>query len=151
MGKRFFLAGIIQGSARDDGVHDQRYRDRLRAILEEAFPGDFLYCPVENHPGSVQYADQDARRVFHHHLDLIRESDALIVYLPEASMGSAIEMWEAHHAGAAVIAITPMAANWVVRLFSDAVCETLDAFEAFVSEGKLHRMITDKCEKTKAP
>jgi hypothetical protein len=139
--KRFFLAGIIQGSFQNDGVHDQCYRDRIKAILKQAFPESFIYCPVENHPDSITYSDQEAHRVFHHHLDLVRKSDVLIVYLPEASMGSAIEMWEAHHAGVPVISITPMTANWVVRLFSTAICETLDDFKAFVTQGKLNNLI----------
>jgi hypothetical protein len=141
MGKQFFLAGIIQGSFQDDGVHDQRYRERMKTILKGAFPDGSVYCPVENHPDSVNYSDQEAYKVFHHHLDLVRKSDALIVYLPEASMGSAIEMWEARRVGVPVVAVTPMAANWVVRLFSDAICETLEDFEAFVTQGKLNSLI----------
>lgn len=132
---RFFLAGIIQGSLQDDTVHDQSYRDRIRRVLEEAFIDCSIYCPVEEHPNSVTYDDTIAHKVFHRHIQLVREADVLIVYLPEASMGSGIEMWEARQHHTFTVSITSMRANWVVRLFSDAICRSIEDFESFVRSG----------------
>lgn len=132
---RFFLAGIIQGSLADDTVHDQSYRDRIRQVLEEAFIDCSIYCPVEEHPNSVSYDDALAQKVFHRHIQLVREADVLIAYLPEASMGSGIEMWEAKQHGTFTVTITSMRSNWVVRLFSDAICRSIEDFESFVRSG----------------
>jgi hypothetical protein len=132
---RFFLAGIIQGSHQDDAVHDQSYRDRIRMVIEETFIDSSIYCPVEEHPDSVTYDDDLAHNVFHQHIELVREADVLIVYLPEASMGSGIEMWEAKQHGTFTVAITAMRANWVVRLFSDAICRSIEDFESYMRSG----------------
>ena len=35
---RFFLAGIMQGSQQDKGLHDQGYRARLKQALQRHFP-----------------------------------------------------------------------------------------------------------------
>ena len=132
---RFFLGGIIQGSHQDDAVHDQSYRDRIRQLLEEAFIDSSVYCPVEEHPDSITYDDALAQKVFEQHIQLVREADVLIVYLPEASMGSGIEMWEAKKHHTFIVSITSMRANWVVRLCSDAICRSIEDFEAFVRSG----------------
>lgn len=138
---RFFLAGIIQGSKQKLDIHSQSYRDHLKEILREGFPQSEIICPIEDHPHSVTYTDEEAHRVFHYHLDKVKDSDCLIVFLPEASMGSAIEMWEARHNKVPVIAITPMLTNWVVRLLSSEVCENVHTFKDFVLSGKCHILI----------
>ena len=118
---QYFIAGIIQGSKKDLDVYDQSYRKTIKEILRKAFPESRVLCPVENHPDSSSYDDKKAKEVFHYHLKIVNNSHALIVYLPEASMGSAIEMWEAHHENRIVLVISPMKSNWIVRLFSDEV------------------------------
>ena len=50
-------------------------------------------------------------------------------------MGTAIEIYEAARAGAAVVAITPMAANWVIRAYSDRIFSSLAEFEQFLASG----------------
>jgi hypothetical protein len=60
-----------------------------------------------------------------------------VAYLPEASMGTAVEMWEAHRAGKLVLAITPLARNWVVRFLSHRVYHDLAEFEEAVRSGEL--------------
>ncbi|NQT25840.1 hypothetical protein HQ585_10820 [candidate division KSB1 bacterium] len=138
---RFFLAGIIQGSHQDNAVHDQSYRDRIRQVIEEAFIDSSVYCPVEEHPDSVTYDDNLAQKVFHRHIQLVREADVLIVFLPEASMGSGIEMWEAKQHHTFTVAITAMQANWVVRLFSNAICRSIEDFEAFMRSGAFNESL----------
>ena len=36
---RIFLAGIMQGSIPENGIHEQDYRPRIKAILEAHVPG----------------------------------------------------------------------------------------------------------------
>ncbi|MCJ7811971.1 hypothetical protein MUP95_01455, partial [bacterium] len=95
-GYRIFIAGIIQGSKRGLDVHDQTYRYSIKSILKEEFPKSILFCPVENHPNSTLYDDKKAKDIFFNHLDVLRQSHGLIAYLPEASLGSSIEMWESY-------------------------------------------------------
>ena len=45
--------------------------------------------------------------MFFRHNRMCREIDVLLAFVPEASMGTAIEMWEAYQHGAAVITISP--------------------------------------------
>ncbi len=141
---RFFIAGIIQGSKHGLEVHDQEYRRILKRILQDAFPGCYILCPVENHPESVTYTDDKARSVFLDHVSKVRESHGLVVYLPEASMGSAIELWEAFRECTLKIAISPMTGNWVIRVLSDRVFPNLEAFERFVRSGGMKQMLEER-------
>jgi hypothetical protein len=145
-----FLAGIIQGSERGTSVHDQRYRRRIRAVLDEAFPGAAIYSPAEEHPDSVTYEDGKGRKVFFEIMKKAAGSDLLIAYLPEASMGTAIEMWIAFKHGKTVVTISPMRQNWCVKYLSHHVCASLADFERFVRSGKLKSLLssgksTDVC------
>jgi len=133
---RFFLAGIIQGS-KAKGIHGQDYRERLRQILRSAFPEDEVYCPMEEHPESISYGRDNARKTFFGLMSAASQADVLVAYLPQASMGTAIEMWEAKRAGRCVIAISPMKKNWVIRFLTDVVYETLEDFELAVADGSL--------------
>ena len=73
---------------------------------------------------------------------MCREIDVLVAFVPEASMGTAIEMWEAHQHGAAVITISPLRHNWAVKFLSHAIYADLAAFEAAVRSGDAARCIS---------
>jgi len=133
---RFFLAGIIQGS-KPRGIHAQDYRQRIKAALRAAFPRDEVFCPMENHPNSIRYGDDNARKTFFQLMQQAAQADVVVAYLPEASMGTAIEMWEARRAGRRVIVISPMKKNWVVRFLADQEYESLEDFEAAAADGRL--------------
>ncbi len=141
LGYRFFIAGVLQGSNCGLEVHDQGYRDVIREILEKVFTDGEVYCPVQKHPNSISYDEEKAREVFFHHLEKVRKSHCLVVYLPEASMGSSIEMWEAFHEKVIIVAITPMTTNWVVSLLSDYVGADMDVFGDFVASGELEQLL----------
>ena len=133
----FFIAGIVQGSRQDKGIFNQDYRKRIKKSLSAAFPASRIYCPLEQHPESVKYSDEKARSVFMKHIEMVRQTDCLIVYLPEASLGTAIEIWEAYHHHSLIVTVTSLQHNWVVRLFSHEIFTTLEQFEAYVHSGKL--------------
>ena len=66
----------------------------------------------------------------------------MIAFVPEASMGTAIEMWEAHeHGRAAVLTISPLDHNWAVRFCSHAIYPDFEAFENAVHRGEVQRTI----------
>lgn len=139
----FFIAGIMQGS-QPDGIHGQDYRDRLRQILGDAFPGAEVFCPFENHPQSVSYGDERGRNVFTDLVERAGHADVVVAYLPEASMGTAVEMWEAFQKGRLVIAISPLHRNWVVKFLTHRICADLAEFEEFVVSGELKRLIDER-------
>ena len=131
-----FVAGIIQGSLRDRSIHKQCYRDRVVGLLRREFPEVEVYCPIETYPNSLEFSDEVARRTFFGLMDRAGRADVLVAYVPEASMGTAIEMWQAHGQGRLVIAISPLAANWAVRFLSHTVLPDIEAFERFVGSGE---------------
>ena len=146
---RFFIAGIMQGSHREAVVHEQSYRSHVRSLLERNYPGADIYDPLANHEASLNYDDAMAREVFYKHNRLCREVDVVIAFVPEASMGTAIEMWEAHeHGRGIVIAISPLSHNWAVRFCSHLVFLDIDAFETELSSGllagKIERLLLEK-------
>jgi nucleoside 2-deoxyribosyltransferase len=136
-----FLAGIIQGSGLGTSIHDQSYRQRIRAVLKEAFPEAVIYSPQEEHPNSVMYPDGKGKEVLFEIMERAKQTDLLVAYLPEASMGTAIEMWIAFIAGKKVVAITPMQNNWCVKYLSHRVCSSLADFERFVHSGELKSLL----------
>jgi hypothetical protein len=138
---RVFICGIIQGSISDLAVHGQAYRSRLRTLIEEHLPGAEVYCPVSLHPESIKYDEATAFRVFEESIEAARQSDLLVAYLPEASMGSAIEMWEAKRAGVKVIAITPLEHNWVVKYASHIVVGTIEEFETLLRDSTVEKLL----------
>ncbi len=130
--RRIFIAGVIQGSCRGKDIHSQDYRSRLKKMLQGAFPDHEVYCPVENHPNSVEYPMEEVLSTFNYHIDLVKESALVVAYLPTASMGTAVEMWEAYKAGVDVWAITPMKENWVVRITATKVFESIDELRLYL-------------------
>ncbi len=141
---RFFLAGIMQGSRRDAALHTQDYRPRLQALLERHFRGAEVYDPLADHHNSLEYDDPTGREVFYRHNRLCREVDVVVAFVPEASMGTAIEMWEAHeHGRGVVITISPLAHNWAVRFCSHFVYADFASFEADLASGVLADRIAE--------
>ncbi len=140
---RFFLAGIMQGSHSGAVLHNQDYRQRLRKLLAVHFPGADVYDPLADHSESLEYDQQQGRRVFFDHCRMCREIDVLIAFLPEASMGTAIEMWQAYQNGRAVITISPLAHNWAVLFLSHEVYADLTEFEAALASGRVARRVDE--------
>ena len=138
---KFFLAGIMQGSHQLSELHQQDYRPRLRELLERHVSGAEVYDPLADHADSLQYDDLLARRVFFTHNRMCRKVDAVIAFVPEASMGSAIEMWEAYRHRKIVITISPMQHNWTIRYCSHLRYSTVAEFEEALTSGRLEQQI----------
>ena len=138
---RFFVAGIMQGSHTAAVVHDQDYRVRIAQLINDHFPHADVYDPRANHCESLGYDNITGREVFFHHNRMCRDIDVLLAFVPQASMGTAIEMWEAHQHGAAVIAISPLKHNWAVKFLSHAIYDDIEQFEAALQSGELAKII----------
>lgn len=134
---RFFLAGIMQGSHQGVALHNQDYRSYLKQLIAVHFPAAEVYDPLADHGNSLQYDDARGRQVFLHHNSMCREIDVLLAFVPEASMGTAIEMWEAHQAGRAVVTISPLKHNWSIKFLSHELYADVEEFEAALASGRL--------------
>ena len=134
---RFFLAGIMQGSHLAATLHHQGYRDHLKRLLRAHFPGADIYDPLADHADSLNYDDPQGRIVFFHHNRLCREIDVVLAFVPEASMGTAIEMWEAYQNGRAVVTVSPMKHNWAVKFLSHELYADFDELETALVSGQL--------------
>lgn len=127
-----FIAGIIQGSKKGKILHNQDYRKDLKRILEKYFPQARIIDPVAVHPESVYYTYETGKKVFHNSIKEALSSDLVITYLPEASMGTAIEMWECHRKKVPVWTISPLKENWVVKFLSEKVFSSTKELEDYL-------------------
>lgn len=131
---KFFIAGIMQGSIVERGLHGQSYRDQIKEIITQQIPEANIYDPLELNKNSLYYDDELGRTTFLRHNKMCGEEvDVLIAYVPEASMGTAIEIWEAWKNGALVLAISPMDQNWAIRFLSHAIYPDLESFKRSVA------------------
>lgn len=139
-----FISGAMQGSSQQTaGVEDlgpQNYRSHIRGIIEVVLPGATIVDPLVVFTSEMLptaglsekevFADDAAvTRVFGEVVKMAADSDVVISNLPVASMGSAVELWEARKHGRVVITISPMRDNWLIRSTSDHNFETMEAFE----------------------
>jgi hypothetical protein len=69
------------------------------------------------------------------------EVDVVVAFLPEASMGTAIEIWEAFRHGRRVVTISPLERNWVVRYCSHLVLEDFSALEQALEDGTFQQVV----------
>ena len=134
---RLFIAGIMQGSLPGTQVHSQDYRVRVKQIVNQHYPEIEVICPWELHPDSPAYGPAQARETLLSMAELAGQCDILVAYLPQASMGTALEMCRAFDAGKTILSISPLDGNWVVQSLSDRVFETIEGFEAYVVSGRL--------------
>ena len=134
---RVFIAGIMQGSRSAGGIEDQDYRREVAQIVQRHVPGVEVLDPLELYPDSVGYSPEQAQRTLLDLVELAGRVDVLVAYVPAASMGTAIEMWNAYQGGVRIYTISPLADNWVVSSLSECVFPDIAAFAAFIANGGL--------------
>lgn len=140
---KIFLAGIMQGSHRGAALHDQHYRGRVKDLLIQFLPAADVYDPLADHADSLEYGDQQASEVFLKHIRMCGEVDVVLAVVPEASMGTAIEMWEAHRNGRVVVTISPLSHNWAVKCVSNIVYADEQHFEQALRGGELAKRLVE--------
>lgn len=138
---RVFLAGIMQGSLQELRIVDQGWREAIKESLARHLPEAEVYCHYEAHPESVSYQHTEIVRTLLDGFRRAAECDLLVAYLPSASMGTAIEMYEAARNGAVVLTISPLAVNWVVLACSDKVFPGMADFDKFLAAGQLSELL----------
>ena len=142
---RVFIAGIMQGSRLDEMIDAQDYRHQITAALQTHLPEVSVTDPYALHPESVDYDSGTARKTFSEMTSMAAEADVLIAFLPQASMGTAIEMWTAYQARKPVIAVTPLIHNWVVLTTASAVLPDMESLLAYIADGGLGRLVESFC------
>jgi len=145
---RVFIGGLMQGSMQGRGVSDQGYRRAITRVMRARHPEAEIVDPQALFPDSMDYDDDRARQVFFGMVEEAARSDVVIAYLPEASMGTALEMVRAYDAGTPVISISPMTENWFIRFLSRRVFSTLEAFGDWVEAGGLEEVANRKLQIT---
>jgi hypothetical protein len=148
---RFFLAGIMQGSHAAAQCHSQDYREHITRLIERHFPAAEVYDPHAKHSDSLDYSHETGRDVFFGHNRMCRDVDVLVAFVPEASMGTAIEMWEAYQHGTAIVTISPLRHNWAVKFLSHALYPDLDSFEAALKSGEAAQKIDEILKSRSGP
>lgn len=138
---RIFIAGIMQGSLKRKGIGSQDYRERIRNLILETHPDFTTFDPYSLFPDSVEYERDRAREVLLEMTNEAGQSDAVVAYLPEASMGTALEIIRAFDNNKPVISISPMERNWVIWGLSTLTFPDLESFEAWVKDGGLGELL----------
>ncbi len=134
---RVFIGGIMQGSNRAMAICDQGYRKRIAEVVCGHHPQVEVIDPFQIYPDSMTFDRERAVQTFLSLLDVAAQADLLIAYLPDASLGTAMEIWRAYQAGRPVIAISPMTQNWALWATTRHIFPDLETFERFVADGGL--------------
>ncbi len=127
---RVFIAGVMQASLAGKGIVDQSYRNAIGEALLAKWPELDVIDPLVLHPNSVEYDDEAARETLFALVTLAASCDLVIAYVPQASMGTALEMNAAYEKGVPVIAISPLRENWVIRAMASRLFPDMEAFVA---------------------
>jgi molybdopterin synthase sulfur carrier subunit len=138
---RVFIGGIMQGSRRENTIDTQDYRSLIGQCLRSHVMNVEVIDPFELHPNSVAYDTAEARRTLIELAQTAGQADVVVVYVPEASMGTALEMWEAYQGNKPIFAISPLIYNWVVRCLATRVFGSIEEFCTFVASGDFERSL----------
>ena len=111
-------------------------------MIKDQFPEVEILDPFALYPDSVDYDDQKAKEVLFSSASKAGDSDLLISYLPEASLGTALEMIRAYDNGKPILCISPMEKNWFINSISSKVFMNLDEFLSWVKMGNLTKYIS---------
>lgn len=126
---KVFIAGVMQGNRKDGKIHSQNYRKEITEVLARLKKNLKVVDP--------DTIGEQAAEIFFRSNSIVGNVDLVIAYLPEASMGTAVEMWEAWKNKVPIITISPLKYNWVVKLLSSKVYSTVADFAKGVEIGEL--------------
>lgn len=138
---RVFIGGVMQGSLRENTIQTQDYRRIIGDCLRANLSAVEVIDPFELHPNSIAYEVDEARHTLITLAQTAGLADAVVVFVPEASMGTALEMWEAYRGGKPIYAISPLVHNWVIKCLSTQVFASLAEFCEFVTIGDFERSL----------
>jgi sulfur carrier protein ThiS len=138
---RVFIAGVMQGSRRENNISAQDYRRQIGRCLQAHLTNVEIVDPLQLHPNSVEYDEAAARRTLIEMAKTAGRSDAVVAFVPEASMGTALEMWTAYESSRPIFTISPLIHNWVVKCLSTRIFADVESFCAFVAAGEFEARV----------
>ncbi|CAJ1416667.1 unnamed protein product [Effrenium voratum] len=144
--RRYFISGVMLGSQKtltEAGLAPQNYRQQISDVIRKADPEAVIVDPLEvvQQKAARENSNMDGlnsstgavREAFLEVVGLVQTCDVIVSHLPEASMGSAVELWEARKHQLTVLTISPMKDNWTIRSVTDHNFADLADFEANLS------------------
>jgi len=143
---KIYISGVMQGSIKGQGIQGQGYRQIISDAIKVLHPNAEIYDPFSVFPDSVAYDDQRAKEVLFEMADAAAAADLVIAYLPEASMGTALEMIRAYDNGKTIISISTLEKNWFIRAVSAKIFPSLDDFCAWIAQTHLSELIPRAAE-----
>jgi hypothetical protein len=141
---RVYLSGVMQGSRWDTSLVYQDYRQTLKDIILRKYPNAEILCPLELFPDAPAKDDRAAREVIYRCVELVGNVDVVVAFLPEASMGTAVELWESHKKAKVNIVVSPMRHNLMLRTVSDIIVPGIEQFEELISDGTFAKLVEAK-------
>lgn len=140
---KVYIGGTMRASYNDDIFVNQDYRQDLAKILREHLKDVEIFDPLEgcDIKASNEVDFEAGKKVFFNEIDEVRSCDLLVVYLSGASMGTAIEMWEADERHIPIISITTMKENWTIKFLSDKIFPSMKEFEQAVEKGVIEELL----------
>ena len=141
---KIFISGVMQGSKTGPGMQAQGYRQVISNYIRSLHPKAEIYDPFNAFPDDVVYDDQRVKQTLFTAAEEAASSDILIAYLPEASMGSALEMLRAYDNGKFIISISPLEENWFIRSVSSKIFNTVNEFCEWVCQTHLAEFIASE-------
>ena len=143
---KIYISGVMQGSIKGLGIQGQGYRQVISEAVKVLHPDAAIYDPFSLFPDSVTYDDKRAKQTLFTMADAAGSSDILIAYLPEASMGTGLEMVRAYDNGKTIISITTLEENWFIRAVSAKIFRPLEDFCAWVGQTHLDELVGEITE-----
>ena len=125
---KIYISGVMQGSITGKGIQEQGYRQVISDAIKIRHPNAEMYDPFLVFPNSGEFDDQRAKQTLFAMADEAASSDIVIAYLPEASMGTALEMVRAYDNGKTIISISSLEKNWFILSVSAKIFNSLDDF-----------------------
>ena len=148
---KIFVSGIVHGS-RENDVYPQCYRKRLVDVIEKSWETAIVSCPSIANSKTSTESLTDTMKAFELQLSSLKKSDIVVAYIPEASMGAAIEIYNASLRGKYVVTITPLQSSRIIKIFSHDIYDSVDSFEQACEIGKFKkdfaRFIIEKSRRT---
>lgn len=143
---KIYISGVMQGSIKGDGIQEQGYRPIIIDSIKVLHPDAEIFDPRAAFPDSPTFDDERAKEVLFFMADEAASSDLVIAYLPEASMGTALEMIRAYDNGKMLITITSLEKNWFIKGVSSKIFSSLDGFVKWVRQTNLEALITQSSD-----
>jgi len=123
-------------------MREQGYRQVIADAIKTIHPKAEIYDPFTAFPDDGEYDDQRAKQTLFVAAEEAASADFVIAYLPEASMGTALEMIRAYDNGKIIISISTLEKNWFIRAVSSKIFISLDDFCEWIHRTQLAELMT---------